>query len=244
MQGVALSLQGFLIASSLVLVVQAFYLHIFYDYWHELETLGARHEGRIPTIFNLTQPASRLATELVFYWWVPFTFLLLAFKAAVRAPWAAGFYTLAVLSLVALIFMKIRRCSEVLRRRQWWRWLFIACLISSWPYVVSNFPPRPLDFSDAELPNQRLIGLHLVEANFQNANLERSDLRRSNLDGANFRAANLRSSRLDETSLRGALFDFARLERVSLSRARLAGASFHRSRLMEADLGFSDLVGA
>lgn len=130
LQGVVLSLQGFLIAASFILIVELVYLHIFYGYWHDLEAMSSPDDERVPTLFNLNRTTARLATDVIFYWWVPLVFFAMAFKAAVRPTWSENLLLLGTVTLVALVFTRIRRCPETRRRGVWRYWAFLALLIA------------------------------------------------------------------------------------------------------------------
>jgi uncharacterized protein YjbI with pentapeptide repeats len=248
LQGVVLSLQGFLIAASFILIVELVYLHIFYGYWHELEAMDARHERSVPTLFNLNRRDALLATELIFYWWTPLVFFAMAFKATVRPNWAIILYSLATITLAALIFVRIRRCPESRRRGMWRRWAFLALLIASWPVMVVNLYNfnffRPMDFARAEMPEQRLSSLFLVEANFYRANLSSANLSNSNLRGAVLAGANLRRAVLANANLQNANLKEAKLQEADLSRADLTNADCRLANLTEASLRDANLRSA
>ncbi len=243
LQGVVLSLQGFLIAASFILIVELVYLHIFYGYWHQLEAMGARPEGSVPTLFNLKRRDARLATEVIFYWWIPFVFFAMAFKATVRPFWAIILYSLATITLAALVFLRIRRSPGAQRRGIRRRWAFLALLIASWPVMIVNLHNltlfRPLNFARADLPQQRLSSLFLVGADFREANLQGSNLSTSNLRLANFYRADLSAVNLSHSSLRR-----ADLAAANLRSALLTGANLQNANLKDANLRGSDLSNA
>jgi uncharacterized protein YjbI with pentapeptide repeats len=96
--------------------------------------------------------------------------------------------------------------------------------VSEWNQWREREPAVWPDLLGADVPEEKLDGINL-----QNANLLRA-----NLEGASLVDANLRNANLKEANLRGAF----------LTRADLREANLYKAKLQEAEMGYAKLVHA
>jgi uncharacterized protein YjbI with pentapeptide repeats len=90
------------------------------------------------------------------------------------------------------------------------------------------------DLSNADLRNERLNGINLVEVNLQNAQLEGAHLVRANLNGANLVDVNLSNAELGLSDI----------FRTNLTNANLRNASLFGANIYDAILTNADMTNA
>jgi hypothetical protein len=280
--GTSLSFQSFLRVAPFLLVILTVYLHIVYGHWLQLErarekenkeieeknnnkTVGTDEPDStiesIPALFSFKERLPRLFTNLVFYWFVPLTLWIMAYKAFALREFILPFSFGASIVTLALLFLQINRCpdskpqSEFTSKRWLWnlpRWIAFGALAAftlNLPSLSESFFRRPLDLQREDLHGAWLQGLDMAEADMNNANLQGANLIGSRLQGATLRSANLQGAHLSEAFLQQAALDGANIQQAdlrnaNLQRAKLGNAKLQGATLAGADFEMADLSSA
>lgn len=224
----AMGLEAFLLVGPIVLIALAVYLHIFVGQHRRLEIA---QESSHPMLPNFNDRTPRLAVYLIFYWMVPVTLAVFAWKASPR-PVGPYLGCLAVGVAFVMFMLQCRRC-----RREWrtWALLFPAAafiLFSLGTYVTTIH--RKLDLSRVDLSWTDLRAVNLSGARLSGVNLCKADLFEADLSDAI----------LFDANLSGAKLVFADLSGSKLLKANLIGAELGSADLSEADLSGADLSAA
>lgn len=218
---------AFLLVGPVVLVGLGIYLHIFVA---EHRRFALPVENVQPILPNFAGWTSKLTMLFIFYWTIPITLAVFAWKA-----WPAslgGILTYLTFGVAAVsIVLQLRRSPQ-----RWRGWaiplliVFYAGFIHSFKYITDH---RQLslfkaDLSSKDLRSVPLVGANLVEATLKNANLSgadlsRADLSNADLTGAILSGANLRYTKLVAANLSNTKLSKAKLENCDLSNANLAG---------------------
>jgi uncharacterized protein YjbI with pentapeptide repeats len=287
--GTSISFQGFLIVAPLLLVILTVYLHIVYGHWLQLERMRVDENKKIldknnrltgtdepeativsiPALFSFPERLPRLFTNLVFYWFVPITLWIMAYKAFALKEFIFPFSFFASVITLLLLFLQINRCpdsksefkskSKPKSKRWFWnlpRWVLFGLLAAftvNLPSFSESFR-RPLDLQREDLHGARLQGLDMAGANMNNANLQGANLSEANLQSTNLQNANLQGAHLSQAFLQKARLDGANLQQADLRNAKLQGAKLEKANLQgatlvgadfeEADLPSANLQGA
>jgi uncharacterized protein YjbI with pentapeptide repeats len=242
-----LSFLGFLVTAPLVLFALTIYLHIFVGYARSLQSIAWSDAGvvkqetiqRLPTVFNIETPLSRLSASFLFYWLVPVTLALLTWKAAGRPEWGFALFLFTTAVTAGLLLAQIRRCSSSWRlARNAPRYILLVVLGGISLYVVQadDTLRRPLSLARVNLENTVLTGINVPEADFTGANLRGVNLERANLSGATFEdasldGAELRRASLVNANLNSSSFNGADLSNVNLTNATAQGAILRGANL-------------
>src|SRR5215468_3162533 len=237
---VPISFVGFLVVAPLLLIVLTVYLHVFYGYWRELDTIRLAQglTETYPTLFGIDRKIAHLLTAFIFYWLTPLVVAAIAWKALARYEWGLSLILLTFLVTAGLVLLQAVRLGP----GKWRRILitFVGALgilmlaAASTGVLSRGFLQRRLS-----LPGADLTSVDLRWANLQGANLVGADLTNVDLQGASLTRAKLTGADLRGVNLAGA--DFTRAD---LTKAKLVGATLTRASLTRADLPQADLVRA
>ena len=279
--GTSISFQSFLLVAPFLLVILVAYLHILYGYWLPLEKERREMNEKIvaenskmtgadkpeptiesiPAIFSFTRRMPRFFTSLIFYWFVPLTLWIMAYKAfALNELRHTLFFVASIVTLSLFFLQMINRCPESKRKRWFWyrlRWIIFGLLFACMAYLPFSFSlRRHLDLQREDLHGAWLQGLDMAGADMNNANLQGANLAGANLQGANLQDADLQEvtkfsglnsqdANLQGTAkLNGANLQNANLQGAKLGNAKLQGANLVDAYFEEADLSFANLQGA
>lgn len=215
---------AFLSIGPAVIVALTVYLHIFLAH-HRFYDVPP--DQRLPTLFNIPVFPARLTIWLIFYWMVPVTLSVFAWKARPLNPEGDILLIATILVSLALTVIQIRRSPSGQRS--------IFALLAFSIFALFTY-------SIFNLMEDRVISL-------ANEDLTGRDLRRTDLHVVNVRGANLTGATLsgvDLTDLQLADIDFtnADLSRADLTDVNLQGATLVNAILVEANLTRADLTGA
>ena len=267
--GTSISFQGFLIVAPLLLAILTVYLHIVYGHWLQLERMRVDENKKIldknnrltgtdepeativsiPALFCFPERLPRLFTNLVFYWFVPLTLWIMAYKAFALKEFIFPFSFFASVITLLLLFLQINRCpdskSEFKSKSKRWFWnlprwvLFglLAAFTVNLPSLSESFR-RPLNLQRVDFHGEWLQGLDMAGANMNNANLQDA-----NLGGANLQSANLQDANLQKALLSEAFLQKAHLERANLQQADIRNANFQGATLKFANFQKTTLDG-
>lgn len=257
---------SFLTAGPVVLIIIAFYLHLFIWEWEKDRSVAM--ERKLPFTFNMENLAAQILSGLIFYILPPVVLLFFSYRAYVWAVdlidiWGiAAFLSFAGLGL---LFWKhtVNRVSKIpgVKKRSLYArrilvtgFVFIGCSLSA--LAVSGGLNRlfPLDLVRADLSGLKIAQLNLNNANLLAANLKEAIFLRTSLKGANLSDANLekadlaginlKGANLNKANLKGANLEKAKLNKVNFRRANLEGANLRRARFNGASLKKANLHGA
>ncbi len=273
--GTSISFQSFLLVAPFLLVILTAYLHILYGYWlkleREREEINKTRAGTdeptiesIPAIFSFKERLPRLFTNLIFYWFVPLTLWIMAWKAFALVELRYTLFYVASLVTLSLLFLQINRCPDskpesqsnakrwrwklprwialnITSKRGFWnllRWIGFGMLVAIMAYLpFSSWAlRRPLNLQREDLHGAWLQGLDMAGADMNNANLQEANLAGANLQGANLRNANLQKANLSRASLQQAHLDGANLQQADFRNANLKGAKLGNAKLQGATL--------
>ena len=275
--GTSISFQSFLWVAPFLLVILAVYLHIVYGHWLKLERrreflndksekFGDATIESIPALFSFKERLPRFFTNLVFYWFVPLTLWIMAYKAfALKESilWFSGFASIVT---ILLLFLQINRCpdskSESTSRSRWLCWILsrwgafgrLVAFIVNVPskrwfwnlprWVVSGvFVAFMVNLPSVSKSFRRPLNLpreDLKGAWLQGLDMEGADMNNVNLQGANLAGANLRNVNLQNASLQGANLKRAHLQNAHLNAANLQGTNIGGANFDGADLFSAD----
>jgi Pentapeptide repeats (8 copies) len=219
-----ISFVSFLIIAPLVLIAFSFYLHIFAGYWIMLlrqrpspSTASAEipHPG-LPFVFNLQSRTAVWLSTFLFYWLVPSTLGIFAWKALPR-PEAFVLIGLTGAFLIVFLFLQIRRRSDQRHKMStlvlWLAFLFSIVFTPVLVFLaLLGRTDLPL-VRDLDLQTDLLLTRHL---NLRKADLHGQELRGLNLRGADLRFADLKTANLAFTNLTGAQLIGAHLKEAHL----------------------------
>ena len=213
---------AFLIVGPAILIGLSIYLHIFVAQHRMLEVAP---ESRQPMLPNFGSWSAKLVVLSIFYWMVPLTLFVFAWKA-VPSPIGPMLLMVAVGVTAALVLLQIRRCRRH-SRPLGLPLLFIALAVFSIA-CLEMVKSRQLNLFKADLSGKdlRFADLRhafLVEANLSGANLSGTWLDNANLTDANLTSANLTGAYLTDANLTG-----AKLIDANLTDANLTGANLTR----------------
>jgi hypothetical protein len=236
---ISLSNVAFLKVGPLILMALLLYLHILQERLLRYDALEA--DQRLPHIFNMRDPVSRLLTWFLFYWMVPMLLALFAWKAG-PLPEAPLIGSMAIMATMLLIWLQMRRCPEAWRRCNISLGVALIALLALVPFIATGQVGRnrQLNLFEAVLEKRDLSGYHLHAANLSRANLKgaflsKADLRKASLKGANLSGAILRGASLSRADLSYA---------EGLHEADLRDVNFAAANLTDTDLRKADLSGA
>jgi hypothetical protein len=239
-----MSFIAFLVVGPVLLIVLTVYLHIFVNHHRRFKISDAVTQPMLPNFGNVS---AKVATWLLFYWMVPITLAVFAWKSWPRP--VAGISLLAgTLGLVVILgFLQARRCPK-----SWRRWAFPSLVLSFCLSLIISFElasSRQLDLFEADLSEKDLRGTNLSRANLFEANLSRAylfgaNLSRANLFEAKLSGANLFEAKLFRANLSEANLSGANLSRALLAEANLLGANLSRAYLFKTNLSRANLSGA
>ncbi len=264
----SISFLGFVVVAPFLLTVVSVYLHIFYDYWLDME-----HERQeynrilpyvdktpvepVPMLFALEDPVSRTLSWFILYALVPFVLAVMTWKAAALSEVGLLLFLMLCGVTSSMIFLCIRRCPETLRRSvNPGRWLILVVLGI---LIVMSLQHRGWLRRSANLFRADLTEAWLAGVDLQGANLERTRLTRAGLTNTKLQRANMMEANLEKANLAGAdlsqtLLTDANLQEADLSYAILKGAVLRSANLRqvklilvdlrEADLQMANLQGA
>ncbi|SEM84152.1 Uncharacterized protein YjbI, contains pentapeptide repeats, partial [Syntrophus gentianae] len=254
---------SFLFIGPAILIGLGFYLHMFVEYWHQLNLWASSHSYRnhmkiTPFFFNIERTSPRMMRFFIFYALIPLTMAAFAWKSWPQ-PDSRLLFKSTGLVIVAAVFLKIRRCEgKVQGIRTIVAWLLrgglllLAFLLIAPPRGIGIYRPLNLyaavlenkDLTSANLEGAKLQKANLRGANLQDANLEGANLQDANLGGANLRGAFLGRANLMGANLQKASLEGARLQEANLRGANLRGANLWEANLLRADLERAELKGA
>ncbi|MEM7042439.1 MAG: pentapeptide repeat-containing protein [Pseudomonadota bacterium] len=208
-----MGLEAFLWVGPIILIALTVYLHIFVGQHRRLDIAP---ESRHPMLPNFSAWTPQLAVNFIYYWMVPLTLAVFAWKVSPRSDGDYLWYATIGVALV-MVCLQLRRC------RQKWRVKAPAFLIPFFLIFCLGaylaIESRRLDLFMADLSGKDLRGLNLSHADLSGADLTDADLRGADLSGAMLHEANLSG---------------AELFKADLTEANLTGA----------DLSDADLLGA
>jgi uncharacterized protein YjbI with pentapeptide repeats/uncharacterized membrane protein len=269
--GTSISLFGFIVIASFLLILLTMHLHLIYEYWLTIERTRQKSTSRTaggdvlqpaPVLFGWHDPISRALAAAIFYCATPIVFLLITWKACGVVGYGRPLALLSSLVTIGLVSVWIRRTPEDRKgRRVLWRLLMAIVGLTLIGQIVPGSLQRSLNLVNADLSHTDLRGLYLAGANLRKATLADAQLRGANLEGASlwgarvtgdFRGVNLshadlqfadlRKSLLVEANLRGANLLGAQLEDAHLDGATLAKANLQSATLQNAVLFTADLA--
>jgi hypothetical protein len=251
-----ISFVAFLIVAPLVLTALSFYVHIFAGYWINLTRQGANPsnseplEPALPFVFNLKYRTATWLSNFLFYWLVPLTLAVFAWKALPR-PEAPKLIALTSFFISVFLFLYVRRLPDNTRRIfTYILWLmfvgaiFVDVLAFSALDSGKILIHRRLNLRKADLSKQDLRFVNLQAADLSEANLEGARLDGANLLSADLLSADLHRADLSGAYLHGANLSGANLTGARLARANLSGANLFGANLSGAYLSGADLTGA
>src|SRR5262244_4115404 len=242
---VPISFVGFLVVAPLLLIVLTVYLHVFYGYWRQLDTIRLAQglTETYPTLFGIDRKIAQLLTAFIFYWLTPLVIGAIAWKALARYEWGLSLTLLTFLVTVGLVLLQAVRLGPGKSRRILITFvgaLGILMLAAASTGVLS----RGVLQRRLSLPGADLTTVDLRWANLQGANLVGADLTNVDLQGASLTKANLARAKLTGADLRGVNLAGADFTRADLTKAKLVGATLSRASLARADLPLADLARA
>src|SRR5215472_11244298 len=242
---VPISFVGFLVVAPLLLIVLTVYLHVFYGYWRELDTvrLAQGLTETYPTLFGIDRKIAHLLTAFIFYWLTPLVVAAIAWKALARYEWGLSLILLTFLVTAGLVLLQAVRLGP----GKWRRILitFVGALgILMLAAASTGVLSRGLLQRRLSLPGADLTSVDLRWANLQGANLVGADLTNVDLQGASLTKASLARAKLTGADLRGVNLAGADFTRADLTKAKLVGATLARVSLTRADLPLADLARA
>jgi len=108
---VPISFVGFLVVAPLLLIVLTVYLHVFYGYWRELDTIRLAQglSETYPTLFGIDRKIAHLLTAFIFYWLTPLVIAAIAWKALARYEWGLSLILLTLFVTVGLVMLQAVR---------------------------------------------------------------------------------------------------------------------------------------
>jgi hypothetical protein len=126
-----MSFIAFLVVGPVLLIVLTVYLHIFVNHHRRFKISDAVTQPMLPNFGNVS---AKVATWLLFYWMVPITLAVFAWKSWPRP--VAGISLLAgTLGLVVILgFLQARRCPK-----SWRRWAFPSLVLSFCLSLIISF---------------------------------------------------------------------------------------------------------
>jgi hypothetical protein len=246
----AMRFQAFLLVGPMVLICLTFYLHIFVG---QHRKYPVPEESSQPMLPNFSSWTAKVAVLLLFYWMVPATLAVFAWKAWPR-PIGPFVGALALAVTAILIVLQIRRCPKGWRRRAipllslgLALTLFSLGITAIVPQLIPPF--RQLDLFKADLLQKDLRGTNLewafmVEAILSGADLSGAKLYAADLSDASLIGADLSDASLIGTGLPGADLDGADLSGADLYAANLSGANLSGTDLSDTSLTLADLSDA
>jgi Pentapeptide repeats (8 copies) len=236
---ISLSNVAFLKVGPLVLMALLLYLHILQERLLRYDALEA--DQRLPHIFNMGDPVSRLLSWCLFYWMVPMLLALFAWKAG-PLPEAPLIGSVAIIVTMLLVWLQMRRCPVAWRRCNISLGVVLIALLALVPSIATGQigRNRQLNLFEAVLEKRDLSGYHLRAANLSRANLKGAFLSEANLHRANLRGANLAGAILRGVTLSWADLSYAE----GLHEADLREVNFAAANLTDTDLRKADLSGA
>ncbi|MGD0074256.1 MAG: pentapeptide repeat-containing protein [Candidatus Binataceae bacterium] len=196
-----ISFVSFLVIAPLVLAAFSFYLHIFAGYWIVLSrqrpspspASAETPHPELPFVFNLQYRTANWLSKFLFYWLVPLTLGIFAWKALPR-PEAPVLVALTGGFIAVFVFLQIRRRPDRAHKiSTLMLWLALVCsiFITILPICFllegKSLPSRQLHLRKAVLKQQDLRGLNLVGADLRGADLRGADLEGADLAGADLR---------------------------------------------------------
>src|SRR5215468_9202895 len=242
---VPISFVGFLVVAPLLLIVLTVYLHVFYGYWRELDTIRLAQglTETYPTLFGIDRKIAHLLTAFIFYWLTPLVIGAIAWKALARYEWGLSLTLLTFLVTVGLVMLQAVRLGP----GKWRRILimFVGALgILMFAAASTGLLSRGFLQRRLSLPGADLTSVDLRWANLQGANLVGADLTNVDLQGASLTKASLARAKLTGADLRGVNLAGADFTRADLTKAKLVGATLTRASLTRTDLPQADLARA
>jgi Pentapeptide repeats (8 copies) len=255
----SLSNVAFLKVGPFVLIALLLYVHILRERLLRYDALD--DDQRLPHIFNMRDPVSRLLSWFLFYWMVPMLLALFAWKAG-PLPEAPLIGSVAIIVTMLLIWLQMRRCPEAWRRCNIALGVALIALLALVPFIATGQigRNRQLNLFEAVLEKRDLSGFHLRAANLSRANLKGAFLSQANLRAATLKGANLTGAILSgavlsqadlsyaeglhEADLRDMDFEAANLTDTDLRKADLSGAILYRTSLDRTKLQGTNLEGA
>jgi len=242
---VPISFVGFLVVAPLLLIVLTVYLHVFYGYWRELDTIRLA-EGlteTYPTLFGIDRRIAHLLTAFIFYWLTPLVVAAIAWKALARYEWGLSLILLTFVVTVSLVILQAVRVESGKSRRILITFAgalgILMLAAASTGLLTRSFLQRRLS-----LPGADLTKVDLRWANLQGANLAGADLTSVDLQGASLIKASLARAKVTDADLRGVNLAGADFTSADLTRAKLVGATLTKATLTRADLPLADLARA
>jgi hypothetical protein len=232
---------GFMLLGPTILIVLRIYLQIYVEHSARLDRIAQRMPvARVPTLVPLKNPLIRAFSGLTFYFLLPVTMLVFAWKALVFAPWGSGLLCVAAGVIASHALLPLHRVSWRTRALMS---VGVAILAGG---AIFSFGPlrRPFDLYRANLSAASLRGYDLRSAQLTLANLSGADLSGANLNGAHLSEANLNGADLSGANLSGADLRIAHLRDADLSGADLFSADLSRADLSRAHLFVASLNGA
>src|SRR5215469_12802868 len=229
---VPISFVGFLVVAPLLLIVLTVYLHVFYGYWRQLDTIRLAQglTETYPTLFGIDRKIAHLLTAFIFYWLTPLVIAAIAWKALARYEWGLSLILLTFLVTVGLVMLQAVRLGPGRPRRILITFVGAVGILmfaaASTGVLSRGFLQRRLS-----LPGADLTTVDLRWANLQGANLVGADLTNVDLQGASLTKASLARAKLTG----------ADLARANLTAANLAEADFEKADHHRADLPRADL---
>jgi uncharacterized protein YjbI with pentapeptide repeats len=236
---------GFMLLGPAVLIVLRVYLQIYVEHGDKLNRIAQRMPiVRAPTLVPLKNPLIRAFSVLTFYFLLPVTMLVFAWKAAVFARWGSGLLCVAAGVIASHAMLPLRKISWRTRAL-----LSVSVAILAGGAMLGFGPlQRSFDLDRADLHGTYLFhddlhGAKLNGANLEGANLIGASLIGAGLSDANLEGANLEAANLHGASLIGAGLNTAFLLSANLSDANLSGANLEGANL-SANLRGANLEGA
>lgn len=238
----AMGFEAFLVVGPVLLIALSVYLHIFVGQ-HRLHVLAA--DDRQPMLPNFADRTAQIAVAFIFYWMVPLTLAVFAWKAYPR-PAGPYLFALTLGFAAVMVWLQMRRLSR--RSRPWsLPLLYIFVFLAGQFFNVVS--ARQLDLFGAELSDRNLQGINLNGANLQEAqldgaNLRNAELNRADLSKAQLNGANLTNAKLNEAVLLDAKLNCLMLKNGEKKCVDLTGAELNGANLAGAELNGADLTGA
>ncbi len=240
---ISLSIVAFLLVGPLVLIALSLYLHILTERLRRYNRLNA--DQRLPYLFNMCDPVSRLISWLLLYWMVPLVLALFTWKAGPR-PEAPLIGSVAIVVTALLIWLQMRRCPTTMRSCNIPLGVGLIVLLALIPCMATGQIPlnRSLNLFEAVLEKRDLSGFDLRGANLSRANLQKAYLSKANLREATLKGADLSGAILQGAILSGADLSWAKgLREADLRQVDFEGANLTETNLQEADLSGAILRG-
>ncbi|WP_171060997.1 pentapeptide repeat-containing protein [Poseidonocella sp. HB161398] len=261
-------LSTMLLYAPVTLIAILIYLHLFYG-----RLLKYRRQGHHPGesyVFTMTSPGGRLATDLMFYAYVPLVLVFFTWRVMFR-PEAKILASATVLTIFGCALLCYLR--RLLPARDWpeagrlafhvgFGIVFAASVVALTVFMPmalgsrqellarfsdSMFQMRKIDLKRADLgisddqPHVEWSRLDLRHADMRFATISGADLRGTRLSNADMRDV-VAESEIYSTDFTGVNMDGARMERIRVSNALFNKASLNRAKLARAVLSETDFI--